>query len=390
MPSASSYWLSQSARVGWFLGQYLLSNRLRRRRAASRPDQARVRTPEKTKARSTPTLAQLLDDIRRLLRRDWSNIRDGLYRLPSRPAEAPGRLFADALAFFADFPQVDERRRRHGFDDVRRMPATNLSAFPDYYLRNFHYQTDGYLSELSAKLYDQQVEVLFMGSADAMRRQALVPIGAYLRRRRGPLVHVDVGCGTGRFLESVLDNFPRLRSIGLDLSPYYLIEAARRLGPRPGLSFARGLAEDLPFADGSVDLLSCVYLLHEIPNDILLRAAREFARVLRPGGRLVLVDSLQFGDRPAWDGLLAGFSKAFHEPFYADYAHADLVGLFAAAGFDRVASELAFLSKIMVFDRRSTSPPGSGEENVGSDERTGRSSFIFAKGSLDDKLRPAG
>ena len=104
-----------------------------------------------------------------------------------------------------------------------------------------------------------------------------------------------------------------------------------------------------------------------------------------PAAALCWSNSLQFGDRPAWDGLLAGFPKAFHEPFYANYAHADLVGLFAAAGFDHVASELAFLSKIMVFDRRSTSPPGSGEENVGSDERTRRSGFIFAKASLDDK-----
>ena len=63
------------------------------------------------------------------------------------------------------------------------MPATDLSAFPDYYLRNFHYQTGGYLSERSAKLYDQQVEVLFIGSADAMRRQALV---AHRRLRTTP------------------------------------------------------------------------------------------------------------------------------------------------------------------------------------------------------------
>src|SRR5512132_3680726 len=68
------------------------------------------------------------------------------------------------------------------------------------------HQTGGYLSERSAKLYDQQVEVLFIGSADAMRRQALVAIGAYVRRRRGlPLTYLDVACGTGRFMASVLD-----------------------------------------------------------------------------------------------------------------------------------------------------------------------------------------
>ena len=90
MPSASSYWLSQSARVGWFLGQYLLSNRLRRSgAAASRPSQARVRTPEKTadRRRRSPSCWMTSG---RLLRRDWSNIRDGLYHLPSRPADGPG------------------------------------------------------------------------------------------------------------------------------------------------------------------------------------------------------------------------------------------------------------------------------------------------------------
>ena len=113
----------------------------------------------------------------------------------------------------------------------------------------------------------------------------------------------------------------------------------------------RGLAEELPLADASVDLITCVYLLHEVPADVRLRIAAEFARVLRPGGRAVIVDSLQHGDRPAWDRLLVGFPKSFHEPFYADYARADLSGLFGAAGLRPAGGEIAFLSKIMVFDK---------------------------------------
>ena len=56
--------------------------------------------------------------------------------------------------------------------------------FPRYYLQNFHFQTDGYLSDASAELYDYQVDVMFYGAADAMRRQALVPLGETLRGRR--------------------------------------------------------------------------------------------------------------------------------------------------------------------------------------------------------------
>jgi ubiquinone/menaquinone biosynthesis C-methylase UbiE len=347
MVTWSSYWLSQNARVGWYLGQYLLSNRLGRPAKAARP---RRRTGTRRTGRG-PTLSDLLQDIVALFRKDWRNIRNGLYALPRARDDVPGRWLADTVLYFADFAQVNERRRRGGYDDVRRLPAADRAAFPDYYLRNFHYQTDGYLSERSARLYDHQVEVLFIGSADTMRRQALVPIAGLLRRRPGAPVHLDIACGTGRFLESVLDNFPRLRSTALDLSPYYLAAAERRLGPRPGLGFVQGLAECLPFADGSVDLVTCIYLLHEVPADIRARIAYEIARVLRAGGRAVFLDSLQFGDRPSWDGMLKGFPKTFHEPFYADYAAADLNGLFVGAGLRPAGSERAFLSKVIAVDK---------------------------------------
>ncbi|MFO1113810.1 MAG: class I SAM-dependent methyltransferase [Rhodospirillales bacterium] len=345
----SAYFLSQSARIGWFLGQYLLSDRLTR---ASRTP-AQRRPPPPAAARPSPTLPDLLADIRGLLRRDWRNIRDGLYRIPPAFPDDAGRMLADALRYFRDLPVVTARRRRNGFDEVREK-ASEIGRFPDYYLRNFHYQTDGYLSDHSARLYDQQVEVLFIGSTDAMRRQALVPIGAFLRRRRDAWAHLDVACGTGRFLATVCDSFPQLRSIGLDLSPHYLAEAARELRGQPGVTLLRGLAEQLPLANASVDLITCVYLLHEVPGDVRARIATEFARVLRPGGRAVIVDSLQHGDRPAWDRLLVGFPKSFHEPFYAVYAKADLNALFGGAGLRPAGNDLAFLSKILVFDKPAT------------------------------------
>lgn len=338
MLERSAYFLSQNARIGWFLGQYLLSTRLsgQRRRPPSRQ-------------RPSPGLGDLLAEIRALLRRDWRNVRDGVYRAPPSFAGEAGALLRDAARYFGDLPEVTARRRRGGFDEVRHTVAAG--GFPDYYLRNFHFQTDGYLSDHSARLYDQQVEVLFIGSADAMRRQALLPVSAFLRRHRGARVHLDVGCGTGRFLATVRDNFPQITSIGLDLSPHYLAEAGRALAGRPHAALLRGLAEALPLADASADLITCVYLLHEVPADVRARIASEFARVLRPGGRAVIVDSLQHGDRPAWDRLLTGFPKSFHEPYYAEYAAADLNALFGTAGLRPAGSDLAFLSKILVFDK---------------------------------------
>ena len=46
---------------------------------------------------------------------------------------------------------------------------------PEYYAQDFHFQTGGYLTEDSARLYDVQVETLFMGAAGPMRRTALAP-----------------------------------------------------------------------------------------------------------------------------------------------------------------------------------------------------------------------
>jgi ubiquinone/menaquinone biosynthesis C-methylase UbiE len=332
------YWLAHGTRVGWFLGQYLAAARLT----------GRVAPPP---TRPTPRLGELLADLLALLREDAANIAAGLYRRPRDLVRDPIAWLSDAALYFTDLPQVNARRRRGGSDEVPRRTAR--AALPDYYTRNFHFQTDGYLSEHSARLYDQQVEVLFIGGADTMRRQALVPIAAWMQRRRTKAATMlDIACGTGRFLGSLGDNFPAASLIGIDLSRPYLEEAARFAGgagnpPR----LIEGSAERLPLADASVDIISMIYLLHEVPDGVRDRIAAECARVLRPGGRLVVVDSLQYGDMAGFDGLLDNFPAAFHEPFYALYAGADLAALFGAAGLSSRGVRQAFLSKVFAFDR---------------------------------------
>lgn len=358
----SAYWLSQNVRVGVYLTQYLLAQRITARRLAKRRSVAapaaasRSPEPQAGKPTAIPGIPDLLKDLRALLARDWRNIEEGRYGPPHDIVTDPRRLWARTRAYFADLPAVVERRASRDFDEVVRdgpagAPAT-ASALPEYYLRNFHYQTDGYLSRHSAGLYDHQVEVLFFGSADAMRRQALVPLADVLNHRRIAETRLlDVACGTGRFLTFVKDNYPRLPVVAFDLSPHYLHEARRQLSPWSEVSFARGLAETLPFADASFDLVTCVYLLHEVPADVRRRIMAEFARVLRPNGRLVVVDSLQLGDRPYFDVLIRSFPQSFHEPYYPAYARTDLPALGTSLGLIHRASELAFLSKVFTFDK---------------------------------------
>jgi ubiquinone/menaquinone biosynthesis C-methylase UbiE len=294
----------------------------------------------------------MMGDLYELFRRDRANIRAGRYRLPHGLFGSPRAALEQSVRFLSDLGRIDRRRRERIHDEVGAAPDDPAGRYPDYYVQNFHYQTDGYLSDHSAALYDFQVEVLFKGSADAMRRQALLPMVDFLRGRpiRAQRL-LDVACGTGRFLAFIKQNYPRLPVVGVDLSPAYLRQARRDLGAWSWVDLALGAAEALPFPDASFDLVSCIYLFHELPRAVRASAAAEFARVLRPGGRLVLVDSFQRGDEPGFDGLLELFPLAYHEPYYADYVRHDLRALFQDVGLQPTAAERAHMSKVMTFDK---------------------------------------
>jgi hypothetical protein len=75
--------------------------------------------------------------------------------------------------------------------------------------------------------------------------------------------------------------------------------------------------------------------------------AREIARVMRPGGLFIVVDSLQAGDEPDYDGLLEVFPELFHEPYFLSYLEEDIEKLFERFGFVSEGRTNAFLSKVL-------------------------------------------
>jgi ArsR family transcriptional regulator len=100
--------------------------------------------------------------------------------------------------------------------------------------------------------------------------------------------HLDIGTGTGRILELVSPKAQR--SLGVDLSPEMLAIARSRLA-QAGLTKAQVRLADLyelPSADRSFDLVTIHQVLHYLDDP--QRAVAEAARVLRPGGRLLVVD----------------------------------------------------------------------------------------------------
>ena len=91
--------------------------------------------------------------------------------------------------------------------------------------------------------------------------------------------------------------------------------------------------------------------MSELPPNVRRTVFREFARVLKTGGRLVLVDSLQRGDEPDYEGLLDLFPQNFHEPYYTSYIKEDFGALGRAYGLTHIRDINTFASKVMVFDK---------------------------------------
>ncbi len=345
-----AYAAAQTARVGWYFGQSLLSTRL-----------SRGAIPKRETAGPATRTEYVLAGLRWLMQRDWRNIEAGYYRIPHDLVQRPGKALADARAFFRDLPAVNARRRTGDNSQVFHAPPDGTEKLPRYYRQNFHFQTDGYLSDHSARLYDHQVEVLFGGGGDAMRRQALVPIHHFVQANPdADLQLLDVACGTGGFLSYLVDNHPRIGVTALDLSVPYLTEARRRVARRRRAAgrrrraadrFVQGAAEAIPLPDASIDIAVCIFLFHELPAKVRAQVAAEIARVLKPGGQLVFLDSLQLADRPDLSALLEYFPQAFHEPYYADYIRCDLDALFADAGLAVGGTDLVFLSKMLVLEK---------------------------------------
>ena len=118
-----------------------------------------------------------------------------------------------------------------------------------------------------------------------MCRDDYPPILAELKKE--PFADLlDVGCGTGLMIELLARECPNLRCTGLDLTPKMIeVARAKRL---PNAEFLVGDSENLPFAAESFDAVICANSFHHYPNP--QKFFDGAARVLRPGGRLILRD----------------------------------------------------------------------------------------------------
>jgi len=118
----------------------------------------------------------------------------------------------------------------------------------------------------------------------------------------------DLGCGTGELLARIAPFCERL--FGIDREPSMVAAAAQRVVAESHVQVLEGPLEALPLGDASVDLALMVLVLHHLAEPSA--ALHEAARILRPGGRLVVVDMQPHTNR-AWSvfgHLHQGFAPA--------------------------------------------------------------------------------
>jgi len=141
---------------------------------------------------------------------------------------------------------------------------------------------------LYANFYDPLVEPT---------ARILRDIGLKIFSPRENIAILDVGCGTGTQL--ALYQRPGCRLVGIDKSPTMLGIAKRKLGAAAELDL--GDATQMPFGAATFDLVTLVFVLHEMSPELRPAVLEECQRVLKPDGRIMLID-YQPGPYPLFMG----------------------------------------------------------------------------------------
>jgi ubiquinone/menaquinone biosynthesis C-methylase UbiE len=211
-----------------------------------------------------------------------------------------------------------------------------LQAVPKYLLQEFHNLPNGNYSSRFSRGYITGFDIAMCGHMQIAR-------GWIANRLHSCEQVLDVGTAGGRTAAAIKQAGVK-RVWGLDPSPYLLRHAAK---DHPHIEFIPGLAEDLPFADQSLDGIALCFVLHEIPPKYIQQALAEFARVLKPGGKLVIAEPSHEQLEPLHLRELlrtSGWSKLYfkvlaarvYEPFVDAWHKLDKPEILAAAGFTAI------------------------------------------------------
>lgn len=173
-----------------------------------------------------------------------------------------------------------------------------------------------------AKRYDLLIQTLTFGR-ERQLRGAIADLAAI---KPGESV-LDVGCGTGTLAQVIAERVGHEGKVaGVDPSPEMIARARMKAKKRAqAIDFRLESAEALSFADQSFDVVVSSFAVHHLPGGVAERVLGEIARVLKPAGRICLVDFLPTGNQQGMQASTASGYKPVAE-------------VLASLGFEQIAT----------------------------------------------------
>ncbi len=231
--------------------------------------------------------------------------------------------------------------------DLGTLDVNPGQQVPAYYEFDWHRQAGGIWRDLAgAVIYLLGARIVHKGNNDnfQLHDQFVGDIPA-LAPGRTPTDVLDLGCGFGKTTFSLKKAWPKAVVHGIDLAEPCL-RLARRMATERGLEihWRQGDMEALPYADASLDVATITMVLHEVPAPAIALQMREAARVLRPGGMLVVLENRMLDDDPFRNVLLKWYSEIIDEPLSLPFRQLDFAGVCRASGFTEVQERKWYLA----------------------------------------------
>ncbi len=234
------------------------------------------------------------------------------------------------------------RKNKQDSHDIKKVLYSD--DCPEYFKRNYHYQTDGYFTCESAARYDHQIELLFLGLGHIMRKVAYSILSPTINENATVL---EFGAASGTSGHQFKLLYPKTTLDILEPGSGYLDYAREKYPTDFNESFC-GFMERFR-SPKKYDLIFSCFVMHEIPFEYWDDVVHSIKENLKVDGHLLIIDAQQDVDKKEHQFALDQFAEDFYEPYFPEYRRNGLEEYFARKGFKILNKEEVLFSKALLF-----------------------------------------